>query len=345
MIMVRDGEVVPPKVSIVILNWNGIEDTVECLESLSKIDYSNYDVIVVDQGSECNDATILKERFGDTICLIGNEKNHGFAGGNNIGIRYAFEESHPDYVMLLNSDTVVDSSFLTKLVEVAQSEEIIGAVQSKLLRKDNPETIDSAGQEVYSDGSIEDIGIESPDDGRFDTVHEIFGPCAAAALYKTSVLNEVGLFDERFFVIAEDIDLSWRMRLSGFKTLLVPGSLVYHTRRFTRGISSAPSSGSVRAYYSRKNCLALVIKYYPLRLIFRFLPLFCISFLVAAYYSRRIDHGGLVKDLMAAFNDRKSRDQYGVAIKEVQREWIIPRSLINTYIYYLLRFLRMMKLL
>ena len=97
------GEKVPyPKVSIIILNWNGVEDTIECLESLKKIDYPSYEVIVVDNGSEGDDVQVLRDKFDDYICLIENGKNYGFGGGANIGMRYALNSSNPDYLMLLS---------------------------------------------------------------------------------------------------------------------------------------------------------------------------------------------------------------------------------------------------
>jgi len=97
-----------PKVCIITLNWNGLEDTIECLESLKKITYTNYEVIVVDNGSEGNDPQVLEERFGDYIHLIKNDRNYGFYGGANIGIRYALKNSYPDYLLLHEGIAVVD---------------------------------------------------------------------------------------------------------------------------------------------------------------------------------------------------------------------------------------------
>ena len=127
-----------PKVSIIILNWNGLEDTIECLESLKKITHPNYEVIVVDNGSEGNDAQMLQERFGDYIHIIRNDKNYGFAGGANIGMRYVLNNSAADYVLLLNNDTVVDPEFLTELVKVAEADPAIGITGGKIYYYDNP---------------------------------------------------------------------------------------------------------------------------------------------------------------------------------------------------------------
>ena len=117
-----------PKVSIIILNWNGLNDTVECLESLDKVTYPDYQVIVVDNGSTGGDARTLRERFGDYVHIIENDKNYGYTGGVNIGIKYALNNLAADYILLLNNDTIVDPEFLTKMVELAESDNSIGIV-------------------------------------------------------------------------------------------------------------------------------------------------------------------------------------------------------------------------
>jgi len=112
---------VNPEVAIVILNFNGLEDTIRCLESLKKIKYSNYEVIVVDNGSEGEDARILEEKYGEWATIIKNERNLGASEGRNVGIRFALKHLNPDYVMLLDNDVIVDAEFLNQLVEIAES--------------------------------------------------------------------------------------------------------------------------------------------------------------------------------------------------------------------------------
>lgn len=326
------------KVSIIIVNWNGLEDTIECLHSLGRVNYANYEVIVVDNGSEGRDAKVFKERFGNNIKLIENDRNYGFAEGNNIGISYALQNSNPDYILLLNNDTVVDADFLSELVKTAESGEKIGAVQSKILRKDNPNIIDSAGQEIFSDGSARDISINNSDDGRFDSVREIFGPCAAAALYKSEALRNVGLLDKRFFILLEDVDLSWRLRLCGYSTLFVPSSLVYHKRGISGGQTPTGSHINIILYYGSKNGLCLLIKYYPLNLILKFLPFHCLLLLRAMYYGHRMEHpSNIWEDLLVAFRERKKNAQYGSLIPKVQNAWITKKRLGEVYGYYFRR--------
>ncbi|GAG89310.1 unnamed protein product, partial [marine sediment metagenome] len=110
-----------PKVSIITLNWDGLEYTIECLASLKKITYPNYEVIVVDNGSKGNDAQVLEEKFGDYIHIIKNDMNYGSRGGVNIGMRYFLNNSNSDYLLLLDNDTVVDPEFLTEMVKVAEA--------------------------------------------------------------------------------------------------------------------------------------------------------------------------------------------------------------------------------
>ena len=110
-----------PKVSIIVLNWNGLDDTIECLESLRDVTYPNYRVIVVDNGSAGDDVRILRERFEECAHIIANDRNYGFAEGNNIGMRYALDSFDPTYLLLLNNDTVVAPDFLDKLFKVADS--------------------------------------------------------------------------------------------------------------------------------------------------------------------------------------------------------------------------------
>jgi len=112
-----------PKVSIIILNWNGLKDTIECLESLKKITYPNYEVIVVDNDSKGNDADILEERYKNYIRVIRNKENLGFAGGNNVAIRQVLKEEKSDYILLLNNDTIVEPNFLEELIKIALQDE------------------------------------------------------------------------------------------------------------------------------------------------------------------------------------------------------------------------------
>ena len=285
-----------PRVAIVILNWNGWSDTNKCLESMYNLKYKDYYIVIVDNDSADDSYRKIKDHFERVIgpssegpakileytkevaelgsgkekeitrlpsnkrlIMIKNDRNLGFAGGNNVGIEYALKTLDPKYILLLNNDTFVDQFFLAKLVEAIEVDEKIGSVQSLLLKPDGKH-IDSLGQALFEDGP-KDIGIGSKYQGAVNKI-EIFGPCAAAALYRSTLLRDVGLFDESFFTIFEDVDLSWRTRLKGYSSFLVPSSLVYHKRGVSSGWKISKPSRTTR-YYSIKNWLIIAIRYYP----------------------------------------------------------------------------------
>jgi len=304
-----------PAVSIVILNWNSYRDTMECIESLKKVNYTNYQILVVDNGSTDGSARVIRSEFPD-VTLIENEKNLGFAGGNNVGMQCALR-SGAKYVLLLNQDTVVDSNFLRELVKVAESDSQIGAVQSKILKKENSELIDSLGQVWFPLRGPKDFKIGQPDHSLQATVHDIFGACAAAVLLRREVLLKVGLFDELFFCLFEDVDLSWRIRLAKYRIVLAPRSIVYHKRRLSGGL------GSKSRYYAKRNQLYLVTKYYSLGLILIFLPFFFFQLIEAIYYSYKTGHRiiMLIRGVMRCFQERKLI-QANPLLRQIQRKWM-----------------------
>lgn len=304
-----------PRVSIVILNWNSYKDTIECIESLKKVNYSNYQILVVDNGSTDGSAKMIRGKFPDVI-LIENEKNLGFAGGNNVGMECALR-SGTKYVVLLNQDTVVDSSFLKELVNVGESDSKIGAVQSKILKKENSELIDSLGQVWFPLRGPKDFKIGQPDHFPPVTVQEISGACAAAVLLRREVLSKVGLFDELFFCVFEDVDLSWRVRLAKYRIVLAPKSIVYHKRGLSEGL------GSKSRYYAKRNQLYLVTKYYSLGLILMFLPFFFFQLMQAIYYSYKTGHHItiLIRGVIKCLQERKLI-QANPLLRQIQREWM-----------------------
>ena len=311
-----------PKVSIIILNWNGLEDTIECLESLKRITYRNYDVIVVDNGSSGNDADILEEKCAGYIQLIRNDKNYGFAEGNNIGIRYALQKLNPDYILLLNNDTIVTEEFLEALVNVSENGRDIGAAQSVIL-KPGGEIVDSLGQELWTFGAI-DRGINTERRKyTLDKYSEIFGPCAAVALYQTEALTKIGLFDVDFFVVFEDVDISWRLRLGGYKTVLVSNSIIYHKRGISgKAILSNRDLAVIKKYNVNKNWLLIALRYYPISAISKSLVKYALCFFLAVYYSIRL---GKLDELIRCVKKAMRLRRYNIKnplLLQIQKEWI-----------------------
>lgn len=268
---------IDPRVSIVILNWNGLEDTLECLDSLKKITYTNYEVIVVDNGSQGNDGQVLEEKLSDYVHLIQNDRNYGFPEGCNIGMRYALGRG-ADYILLLNNDTVVDPEFLTEMVRVAEADSSIGIVGSKIYYYYEPNRIQAVGGKIrWWLGDIETYG-EEEDVGQYDTIAEYDYVFGTSFLIKKEVIQKISFLDPFFFFGLEEYDYCTRARRAGFKVVYVPDSKVWHKAGASKAklphhpetlrlIKESSGRGQYKYYYQlfRKHCL-------PVLFIF---PFFC----------------------------------------------------------------------
>lgn len=205
-------------VYVIVLNWNGWRDTSVCLSSLENLDYPNYEMVVVDNGSTDHSVEEIRKAYPQ-ITLLETGRNLGFAGGNNVGIRYALERG-ADYIWLLNNDTVVDPNALTAMVEIAESDPKIGAVGSVLYYMNQPEKVQAWGGGRISLITGRSRHLLSPGE-----LHYITG---ASLLLRTEALEQVGLLDEGFFMYWEDADLSFRLRQKGWAVAVAPDSRVLH---------------------------------------------------------------------------------------------------------------------
>jgi len=221
-----------PKVSIITLNWNALEDTIECLESLQKVAYPNFEVIVVDNGSECNQAQILKERFGDFIKVIENEVNYGFAKGCNIGMADALNRGI-DYMLLLNNDTVVAPDFLDELINVVRSDSKIGIAGGKIYTYSDRDKVWFAGGLVKNGSETIDIRQALKDEGQFEEIVECGWIIGCLMLISREVLQTIGMFDEKFFFGGEDLDLCSRAEMEGYRITWVPTCKIWHKEFLT----------------------------------------------------------------------------------------------------------------
>jgi len=273
-----------PKVTIIILNWNGKKDTIECLESLKHITYPNYEILLVDNGSTDGSVECFRKRYPE-LEIIENVKNLGFAEGNNVGIRRAMEKG-VDYMLLLNNDTVVDPNFLGELVMVAESDVKIGLIQSKLLYYDN-HTINTTGFFFDIFGSTMHRGRFEIDNYQYDNLTEegFFYASGACLLITKKLFLELrgDLFDKYLFAYHEDVDLSWIARLLGFKIVYCPTSICFHKEGKTSG-----RFNPLTAYWGYKNRLRVLIKNYSMKYLVFFLPLailleFVFSNLISIY--------------------------------------------------------------
>jgi len=244
-----------PKVSIITLNWNQYLDTKECLESLSKINYQNYEIIIVDNGSKDGSFEKLKSEFPKHI-YIKNDKNLGFAEGNNIGIKYAIKHGC-DYLLLLNNDTIVDSEFLSRMIEPAEKDISVGAVGPKIYFYSNPKIIWFAGGIIRRlSGRTYHIGINKEDHGQYEKERIVDFLTGCAFLVRKNIVEEIGGLDPDYFNNFEDVDWSLRIRRMGYKLIYNPKAKIWHKWSVSFGGRFSP----FYTYYKTRNSLLYLKK-------------------------------------------------------------------------------------
>jgi len=264
------------KIFVVILNWNGIRETLSCLRSLERVSFSDFDfkVVVVDNGS--NDDSVKKlnqARFKFNYELVKNHQNLGFAGGNNIGLGLALKQG-ADYVMVLNNDTLVDSDFLNNLVTVLKSKKNAGVVSPKIyfasgfeFHKNRYRKSELGKVVWYAGGRIDwanvmgiNEGVDKVDRGQFSRRRTVDFATGCCSLFSAKALKKVGLFDENYFMYFEDVDLSLRLKKAGFGVFFEPQGIIWHKVARSSGIGS-----NLNDYFISRNRLLFGFKYAPVR--------------------------------------------------------------------------------
>ncbi len=240
-------------VAVVVPNWNGADHLAACLDSLLKQSLPCR-VIVVDNGSVDGSLQLLEKYSGLEVIL--HDKNKGFAGGVNPGFRRAIDDGLK-YVATLNNDAVADKDWLSELVAALDKNPRTGIATSKILDAKGKK-LDSTGDYLTNWGLPYPRGRGETDNGQYDDQTEVFGASGGASLYRVKMLQEIGLFDEEFFAYYEDVDLSFRAQLAGWKVRYVPAATVRHSI----GVTSGKIKGFT-AYQTMKNQPLLLYKNLP----------------------------------------------------------------------------------
>lgn len=274
-----------PKVCIIILNWNSWKDTIYCLESIFKIEYESYDILIIDNASEDDSVKniinylefkvklkpykfksknksvkyIYKNEKSDlnstfhSLTILENEDNYGFAKGNNIGIKYVKKELNPDYYLLLNNDTIVDKKFLNELVNIAELKSNIGFIGPKIYYYDSngkTDVINFAGGTLNIwKGQISHIGLNKMEKKQLEIVNEVDYIQGSCLLFKKEIIRDVGLMNPNYFMYWEEVDWCYKSYKKGYKSIFAPKAKIWHKTL----ASSGGSYNCFVAYYMTRN--------------------------------------------------------------------------------------------
>ena len=313
-----------PKVSIVILNYNGWKDTTTCLESVFNIDYTNYHVIVVDNDSSDDSVTYMKKwalgelsngcpfpdheifntfhqikkpisfsellheesiynslteynikkkifvknspsnKYDEKLIIIKNNKNSGYAGGNNVGIRYSIDFLNTDYIMILNNDTVVAPDIINKLLEVFALDKKMGICGPLEFSYNKPYSLQSAGGRfgIYT-------GMHKILRKTYDDVKEVDWVCGSCFLMRKELIPTIGYLDERYFLYVEEIDYAYRTNKSHYRVCVTTGTSIWHKGRTEGG----QTSDELYDFYTIRNRLLFALKHLKVHQLFVFIPI------------------------------------------------------------------------
>jgi GT2 family glycosyltransferase len=269
------------KVTVVIPNYNGQDYIETCLNSVRNQTYENYKVLIIDNNSQDGSCDIIRDKFKE-FELVVNDKNEGFCKAVNQGIKM----SDTEFVLLLNNDTELDRYFLENIVQEMEKSDKIFSVSSKMINYYDREIMDDAGDGYTIIGWQYQRGIgQSVND--YNSRAEVFTACGGAALYRMSVFDEIGLFDEMHFAYMEDIDIGYRARIYGYKNFYCPKAKVYHIGSATTG--SKYNDFKVRM--AARNNLYVIYKNMPIVQFIINCPFITVGMVVKYLFFRNMNYG------------------------------------------------------
>lgn len=235
------------RIAVIVLNWNGRDDTLQCLDSLAAVDYDNFEVLVVDNGSSDGSVAAIRAEFPH-VAVIETGENLGYAGGNNVGIRVALARD-AELMLLLNNDTVVDPRFLSELAAAAGDAPTAGVFGAKIFHYAEQERVWYAGARWDSNKLGFQILKEDPDGDNsvFDTAYA----CGCALMVRRAVIDRIGYLEPKFFLTYEETDFCYRARRNGFRVVYVPRAVVWHKISASFGGQQSP----LVSYFMTRNYL------------------------------------------------------------------------------------------
>lgn len=237
--------------SVVIPNWNGVRFLPPCLEALRKQTLAELEVILVDNASSDGSQEYVRAHYPE-VRLIALEENRGFTGACNRGIA----EASGEFIALLNNDTEVEPDWAEQNACAFEAHPEAGIAASKIMLFDQRDRFHTAGDFFTTAGAAGNRGAWERDAGQYDRGEYVFSACGGAAVYRASMLAEIGALDDDFFFLLEDVDIAWRAQLAGYKVWYEPGAVVYHHL-------SATGGGVTASYHDGRNGLWLIIKNMP----------------------------------------------------------------------------------
>lgn len=240
-----------PLFSIVIPHWNGKHFLQPCLDSLRAQTHDNIEIIIVDNASSDGSQDYIKSTYPEVI-LIELSENLGFTGACNIGM----EKARGEIISLLNNDTEVEPNWVAEIVSAFDRNPDVGMIASKMLLFTERDKIHTTGDFFTTDGRAGNRGVWEKDEGQYDTEDYVFSACGGSSAYRQSMLEKIGLLDNDYFFLLEDVDLAWRAQLAGYKVLYLPTAIVYHHL-------SATGGGVTASFHDGRNSIWIVVKNLP----------------------------------------------------------------------------------
>ncbi len=236
---------------IILINYNGFEDTCECLNSISKCNYENYKVLIIDNNSQDASGKMLQKIFPQHEYIFNND-NVGFAAANNIGYKYALTKQ-AEYILLLNNDTVIDTEMILNLIINCKKDTV---AVPKMYYYDNKSVIWFAGGKILENkGTVKHLGERETDSQVYLEKKLISFATGCCMLIHKDILNKIGLFDENYFMYCEDFDFSIKLKKSSFKILFCPKAILWHKVN-----ASTKNSNNISKYYLTRNRFYLLNK-------------------------------------------------------------------------------------